>query len=65
MADVVEGRRNRLLLAQWTDLLDQDAPFLRDHAQHLPAFAALAAGDDAHGVAPSHVTARHQMTSNP
>src|SRR5216117_1798122 len=51
--------RRTLVLLDHVDLLDQHAPFLRDHAQHLPALAALAAGDDAHGVAPSHVTARH------
>ena len=33
------------------------------HAQHLAALAALAAGDDADQVASSHVDRLHQMTS--
>src|SRR5688572_15329390 len=52
-----------LVLLDHVDVLDQDAALVGQHAQHLAALAALAPGDDAHGIASSHVDRLHQMTS--
>src|SRR5258706_7783747 len=52
-----------LVLLRHVDVLDHHPALLGQHAQHLAALAALAPGDDADQVAPSHVDRLHQMTS--
>src|SRR5215470_12923067 len=55
--------RGTLMLLDHVDVLDEHTALLPQHAQHLAALAALAARDDADGIAATNVNALHQMTS--
>src|SRR5689334_11949553 len=52
-----------LVFLDHVHVLDEHAASLGEHAQHLPALAPLAAGDDADRVAATNMHAAHQMTS--